>query len=290
MQDVYTGDEKKFTQGTNRANCIYMDLTVYILGMLLLGTGVGIISGSLGLGGGIIMVPAFIAFIPDMDPHTAKGTSLFIIIFVALLNAWRQTRKWEARPWHLAAYLAAGSIVGGYLGSWITNLLSGQIVLGIFIVLLVVLAWRTFFIQPREVNEDSLQQRRIISVLIGLFAGFAGGATGTGGGSVLIPLALLAGIVSNNRAVGLSNMVMVATAIAGSIANLQTEAIYASEWTYGLIAFNLVPLIFIGSQIGSPIGRRLNTRLTLERRRVVMGVFILVITLRLAWEFIGALL
>jgi uncharacterized membrane protein YfcA len=224
-----------------------------------------------------------------MDPHTAKGTSLFIIIFVALLNAWRQTRQWESRPWQLAAYLAAGSIVGGYFGSWITNLLSGQVVLGVFIVLLVVLAWRTFFIRPREVKEDALQQRRSLSVLIGLFAGIAGGATGTGGGSVLIPLALLAGIVINDRAVGLSNMVMVATAIAGSIANLQADAVYAGEWTCGLVAFELVPLIFIGSQVGSPIGRRLNTRLTLERRRVVMGVLILVITVRLGWEFIGAL-
>ena len=48
-------------------------------GMLFLGVGVGLMSGALGLGGGILMVPAFLEFVPVMDPHTAKGTSLLII-------------------------------------------------------------------------------------------------------------------------------------------------------------------------------------------------------------------
>ena len=261
-----------------------MELALYIFEMTLVGIGVGLISGALGLGGGILMVPAFVTFQAGMDVHTAKGTSLFIIIFVSLLNAWRHNRGLPDKPWRLAAYLAAGSIVGSYLGAWVTTMVTETMVIGVFMVLLGILAFRTFLLTPREVHEDEVRKRRVITVLIGLTAGFFGGATGTGGGAVLIPLALMAGIMTNDRAVGLSNMVMVATSFAGTLAHLRAEEIYVHAWTYGHVYLGLVPLVFIGSQIGSPLGKNLNHHLTLPRRRVLMGGLLLIIAVRLLWR------
>ena len=265
----------------------YMDSVLYCVEMLLIGVGVGLISGALGLGGGILMVPAFISFIPGMDAHTAKGTSLFIIIFVALLNAWRLNRGLERKPWELAAGLAAGSICGGYAGAWITTFLSERAVLAFFMALLMGLAVRTFFLNPRIVHENDVRKGLAISVIIGVLAGIVGGATGTGGGAVLVPLALLAGLVTNERVVGLSNMVMVATALAASAAHLQAEPVFVSPWTAGHIYFYVVPLVFLGTQIGSPIGTRINAHLTLPRRRVVLGILLLVIVVRLSLRLLA---
>ena len=100
-----------------------MDIVWFVIEMLLLGCAVGMISAALGLGGGIFMVPAFIFFVKGMDAHTAKGTSLFIIIFVSLVNAWRLNRQQDDRQLGLAIVFASGSVVGGYLGSWVTTLL-----------------------------------------------------------------------------------------------------------------------------------------------------------------------
>ncbi|HNR29916.1 MAG TPA: sulfite exporter TauE/SafE family protein [Candidatus Hydrogenedentes bacterium] len=261
-----------------------MGLLVYVAGMLLLGIGVGLFSAALGLGGGLLMVPAFIAFVPHMDEHTAKGTSLFIIIFVSLVNAWRLNKDHVYVPWRLATVLGAGSIVGSYLGAWITTQMSGRAVIVVFIVFVVIVGIRTLFLQESIVPEARVHRHSILAVLIGLAAGAAGGATGTGGGAVLIPLALAAGIVSNARAVGLSNMVMVATSIAGSVAHFQAAPLFPGRWTVGHVALSLAPLVFVGAQLGSIPGVRINALLSLPRRRVVMAAVLLLIAGRLTYR------
>ncbi len=260
---------------------------LYAAEMLLAGVGVGMISGALGLGGGILMVPVFITIIPGMDAHTAKGTSLFIIIFVSLFNAWRLNRNLPQKPWRLAAWLALGSIFGSYAGAWITALLSEAAVLWIFMALLAGLAIRTFFLRPQVVHQEEVRRRRLVPIGIGVLAGMAGGATGTGGGLLLVPLALMTGIVANERVVGLSNLVMVATSIAGSIAHLQAAPKYTGGWTIGHVCLSMAPLVFIGAQFGSQWGTRCNSWLTLRRRRVVMGVLLLLIAARLLYRLLA---
>lgn len=260
-----------------------MDWLVYSAEMLILGVGVGLLSAALGLGGGILMVPAFMFFVPGMDEHTAKGSSLFIIIFVALLNAWRHNRGRDDIPWALAAVLGVGSVLGGFAGAWVTARLEANTVIAIFLVFILAVGLRTFFLEPHHVDESGVRRRTPLALLIGLVAGLAGGATGTGGGAVLIPLALMAGIASNMRVVGLSNMVMVATGIAGTVAHLQAEPIFDGPFTVGHVEFSMAPMVFLGAQLGSQPGRWLNAMLTLPRRRVVMGVLLVLISARLAW-------
>lgn len=264
-----------------------MDLALYIAGMLILGVGVGLLSGALGLGGGVLMVPAFIAFIPDMDAHTATGTSLFIIVFVSSENAWRIGRRLTRIPWDTAAILATGSLIGGYGGAYLVGIVPENAVLWGFLLLLLVLALRTFLLPTPQVNLEDVRRRTPTSLLIGLTAGFTGGATGTGGGAVLIPLALLTGISAGSQVVLLSNMVMVVTSLAGTVARLQAEAIYPSAWTVGNVYLPLAPLVFLGAQAGSPLGRYLDRRLTHQQRRTAMGVMLTVIAARLLWRMVS---
>lgn len=259
-----------------------MDSALFLVEMLLAGVGVGLISNALGLGGGILMVPVFLAVIPGMDPKTATGTSLFIIIFVAAANAWRLTRSWERIPWHLVAALGAGSVVGGYAAAWITGRMSEQAVLATFIVLLVVLGLRTFALHIADVKPEEIRRRDALSVLIGLFSGSVGAATGTGGGLVLVPTALIAGIECNARVVGLSNLVMVLTAIAGSAARLRAEQVFQVDYTVGQVYLPAVLPVFIGAQLASPWGSRLNQWLTLPRRKFALGLMLLIIAVQLS--------
>lgn len=264
-----------------------MEAVWFGIEMALLGVGVGMFSAALGLGGGLLMVPAFIAFVPGMDEHTAKGTSLFLIIFVSGLNAWQLNNGQRNVPWRLAGTLASGSVIGSYLGAWLTSQLPDEAVALIFVVFVLIVGLRTFLIQERVVHEEEAHTRVGMALLIGFLAGLAGGSTGTGGGAVLIPMALMAGLVSNERAVGLSNLVMVATSIAGSIAHLQASPVFDSRWTVGHVALSLVPLVFLGAHLGSRPGLRINAMLTLARRRIVMGSVLLLIAARLLWGVIA---
>ena len=257
-----------------------MALVLFSVGMVVLGVGAGAINASLGLGGGVIMVPAFIEF-AGLDPHTAKGTSLFIIIFIAALNAWRLNRGLGPAPWRTAVLLASGSVVGGYFGGWATARLGGTTVLWLFVGILGVIGLRTFFLEHRIVTDEDVRRRVGVAGVIGVLAGLVSGGTGTGGGAVLVPLALMAGLATNERVVGLSNLVMVATALAATAAHFRAERLCDMPWTIGQVNLALAPLVFVGAQLGSPWGKRLNSALTLGRRRVVMGVLLVVLAGRL---------
>lgn len=83
--------------------------------VLTLGVLAGILVGLLGIGGGIVLVPAMVHVL-HMDQHMAQGTSLFILLPPIGLGALRQ--YWKAGNVDLRAGIlcAAGILVGGYLG------------------------------------------------------------------------------------------------------------------------------------------------------------------------------
>ena len=155
-----------------------MDPILFILVILAVGAGVGVVSAALGVGGGILMVPAFLYVFPDMDINTAKGSSLLAIMFVAAYNSWRMNRGDMKNPWNVALAISAGAIVGGFLGGWVTALMSDAAVTWIFVGLITFAAIRTFFLQSRVVHEEDVRRHRLGAAMIGLASGFVGGATG----------------------------------------------------------------------------------------------------------------
>ena len=259
-----------------------MDIAVYIAQMACIGIGVGLISNTLGLGGGILMVPAFLEAIDAIDTNTAKGTSLCTITFVAMFNAWRLNSEDPLPvPWRLAGLLASGSIVGGFAGGWLTGILPDYYVAWIFITFMALVGVRTFFIEQPTVNDEDVKQRMVAPIFIGFAAGVAGGATGTGGGAVLVPLALIAGLTTNKRVVALSNLVMVGTAAASTAAHLIAPRTTDLPQTIGQVHLPIVPFVFMGALLIAPVGRILNKRLSLRWRKAVLGVLLIVIVVRL---------
>lgn len=83
---------------------------------LLLGLCVGILVGLLGIGGGVVMVPALVYFL-GMDQHLAQGTSLFILLWPLGLGALAQYWKNGEVDLRAGIFCAVGMLVGGYGGS-----------------------------------------------------------------------------------------------------------------------------------------------------------------------------
>lgn len=266
-----------------------MEWFLYIGEMALIGVAVGLISNVLGLGGGVVMVPAFLLFVDGMDMNTSKGTSLLVITFVAAVNAWRLNKAQSKPDYRLAATLAVTSMLGGFGAGYLTTLLPDDIVSLVFILFMVIIAVRTFFMQQPTVDEEAVTSRMGPALGIGLFSGAVGGATGTGGGAVLVPLALMAGLTSNSRVVALSNTVMAATAAASAAAHmLATRTTELEGITIGQVYPELVPYVFIGAMAVAPLGRMLNAKLSLRWRKLLLGGLLLFITLRLIWRMVAA--
>ena len=79
------------------------------------GVAAGVLSGLLGVGGGIVMVPLLVAVV-GLGQHEAHATSLAAIVPIAAVGAARFAAAGNVDP-VLAALLAAGSLVGAPLGA-----------------------------------------------------------------------------------------------------------------------------------------------------------------------------
>lgn len=88
--------------------------TIFIL--LLIGLSAGLLSGFVGVGGGIILVPAMV-FMLGLSQHEAQGTSLFIlmmpVVALAVMNYWKSGNV----NWKYALVIASTFVIGGFIGS-----------------------------------------------------------------------------------------------------------------------------------------------------------------------------
>jgi hypothetical protein len=89
--------------------------------ILLVGVVVGVVSGVVGIGGGILFVPALV-WIFGMDQHKAQGTSLGALLAPVGLLAFLEYYRRGNADIRVAALLAVGFLAGGYFGAeWAQN-------------------------------------------------------------------------------------------------------------------------------------------------------------------------
>ena len=84
--------------------------------MLLVGLVVGMVSGVVGIGGGILFVPALV-WLAGMDQHRAQGTSLGALLAPVGILAFLEYYRDGNADLRVALLLAAGFLVGGYFGA-----------------------------------------------------------------------------------------------------------------------------------------------------------------------------
>jgi uncharacterized membrane protein YfcA len=84
--------------------------------MLLVGLAVGMVSGVVGIGGGILFVPALV-WLAGMGQHKAQGTSLGALLLPVGLFAFLEYYRKGNADLRIALLLGAGFLVGGYFGA-----------------------------------------------------------------------------------------------------------------------------------------------------------------------------
>jgi uncharacterized membrane protein YfcA len=111
--------------------------------VLLIGLCAGILVGLLGIGGGVVLVPALVQLL-HMDQHTAQGTSLFVLLPPIGLGALLEYRKKGAVDFHAGISCAVGMLFGGYFGGRIAVPMSSRLLtqfFGGFLMLAALLLW-----------------------------------------------------------------------------------------------------------------------------------------------------
>lgn len=114
--------------------------TQLILTALFIGLAAGILSGLVGVGGGIIMVPALVFFM-QYTQHQAQGTSLAVltlpVVILASLYYYHQCQKLGTPiDLKIVGLLAVGFIIGGFFGSKLALTINQDMLKKIFAIIL----------------------------------------------------------------------------------------------------------------------------------------------------------
>jgi uncharacterized protein len=248
-------------------------LSVFTPAGVLIGIATGLLSGLMGVGGGIIAVPAMVGIL-HLKQHKAHGTSLAMMVMTATASAIAYfTRGQVDVP--LAVTLTLGTVGGSYIGAKIMPRVPAhrlRLIFGIFILLVglrMVFSWLEP--PPSGVALSFSPEQIAIILLLGLVAGALAGLLGIGGGVILVPaMAFLLG-VDQHVAQGVSLVVIVPTAITGAL----------THYRHGNVLPKLALSLGLSAVVGGLVGSWLAGQLPAMELRTGFGVFVIVVATRL---------
>ncbi|SFG71365.1 Uncharacterized membrane protein YfcA [Palleronia marisminoris] len=259
-----------------------MDLFILFTILSAAGAVAGIISGLLGVGGGIILVPAFyhvfsgLGYEPPQLMQICVATSTGTIIVTSLRSVTSHHKRGAVslelmRKW--GPFIAVGSVLGvlaaASLKSRELQFIFGGI--GVTLGLYMLLGRPTWRI------SDTLPGRPLGAVYGGGI-GFFSALMGIGGGSFTVPLLTAYGVPSH-RAVGTSPGFGLFIAVPGFLAFLATGWSVTGKppLTVGYVNLPAVALIMVTSLLTVPLGVALAHRLSAARLRLVFALTVLLL-------------
>ncbi|MBI1838453.1 MAG: sulfite exporter TauE/SafE family protein [Flavobacteriia bacterium] len=128
--------------------------TQTIIILLLIGLLAGLLSGFVGVGGGVVIVPALVYFL-GVSQHQAQGTSLFILLLPVGLLAVNNYAKNGSINWTYGIIIAIAFVIGGYFGSKISLKISPALVKFIFGLLMAYVAIRFILSGYNSLSNES---------------------------------------------------------------------------------------------------------------------------------------
>lgn len=168
--------------------------------LLLIGICTGTLSGLLGIGGGLLMVPALTVF--NVPLVQATATSL-VGVFLSALSGSVQNFRMGALNWRVSLVLALFGMLTAQAGAWIGDRIADTALSLAFALLLLLTIYlmnlKQSLAKDQKHQEESLREVTIAVTrstlpsicVIGLLAGILSGLFGVGGGLVMVPLQML---------------------------------------------------------------------------------------------------
>ncbi|MFT4654604.1 MAG: putative membrane protein YfcA [Kangiellaceae bacterium] len=258
---------------------------IFFLLCLILGSVVGVLAGLLGIGGGLIIVPAFLFMAQHLlnidiehGMPMAIATSLSTVIFTGLSSA-RTHLKLGNIDSHVVTYCAIGIAVGASLGAFFATKISGVLLQRIFAGLVIVIALQMIFGRNR-VSRNTLSKPSL--GVIGLGSGFISALMGIGGGALLVPT-LVWFQLNIKRAIGCAALCGVVIASFGTSSFIYTgfNKPYLPEYSLGYVYLPATLGIVITSMITARIGAKLTATLDTHKLKRIFAVFLVLVSIRM---------
>ncbi|MCU6790676.1 sulfite exporter TauE/SafE family protein [Paenibacillus sp. WQ 127069] len=241
-------------------------------------TVVGLLAATLGslvgLGGGIVIVPALIYLGPyfvgqEISVSTAVGTSLAVLIFTAFSSTWafHKQRKVDFRSgWLYFLTCGPGAMLGSYMTQFV-DAKSFQLAFGIFMLVMAILLIIKDRLKPLSLkwpiqrtytDAEGLVHSYGYGVLpalsIGLLVGIISGLFGIGGGSLFVPAMMILFRYPPHVATATSMFVIFLSSIMGTVTHLSLGEVD------GWMVLGLAPSALVGGWLGAKIANALSSK------------------------------
>ena len=277
------------------------NLSVNALVIVLLGGGVGLLSGMFGVGGGFLTTPLLIVY--GIPPTVAAASSASQVTGASVSGVYAHVRRGGV-DFKMGGVLVAGGVLGTGAGAWIFRELQalGQIdtVIGVVYVLmlgsigtlmaresLAAIGWAGRAPRPRKRHHHPLvaslpfrtrfyASGLYISPLAPLLLGFGTGVLtmllGIGGGFILVPAMIYLIGMAASAVVGTSLFqTLFVTAVATVVHATTTRA----------VDIVLAGLLLLGSVTGAQVGAKLATQIRPEYLRLALALMVLAVGVRI---------
>ena len=212
-----------------------------IIVLIVVGMLVGVLSGTFGIGGGTVIVPALVWL--GLSQRNAAATSTLAIVPTSISGVISYATGGHV-DWLAAALLFCGMFVGGQVGSWLLSRLPELALRWIFVVFLVfVVVDQVSFVPSRDHQITMTVATGVCMVLLGVVIGMLAGLLCIGGGALAVPaLSILFG-ASDLIARGTSLLAMFPNSITTSVANMKRNLVHMkAALIIGLVAAATAPL------------------------------------------------
>lgn len=257
---------------------------LYIVLFIIIGYTAGIAAGMMGIGGGVIFVPALYFFLPlngvdaESLPITAISTSLFAGSFASSSSAFNHF-KLKNIDVKKAAYLAAGSIVSSLLLPRLVINIDPTTLKMILSVILLIIALKMLLMQNAQVQVKFKLKDPFFfffGILIGALAAFGG----IGGGVVLIPLLIYVSDIGMKKSIGTSSLVVAITMLSTVLTYFVLDYILAGNQTGpGIINLKAGLPLGLGALFGARYGVKLVSRYSSSVLKKIFSLFLLVVVI-----------
>lgn len=237
----------------------------------------GMLSGLVGVGGGIVFVPALV-YGAGWEIQQAVAASLLIIVFSALSGTIRNQRSRDPADWRWVFLFSLTVAPSALIGVAISRVSPEAVVEFCFAALLLALVYPTA--KGRPEMDGGLSRIPMWSVfLAGVFVGTLSGLVGVGGGVVMVPLMVLGLGLTTKRAVSTSLAVVMFTGFVGGVGYILTGFDRLAE----------VPPLIVGSVVGAWLGVRIRDPLPDRAVRLGFACFMVLVALRTLTGAVGGL-
>ncbi len=260
---------------------------LYFASYVLIGIVAGTLAGLLGVGGGLIIVPALgylfevQRFAPEATLHLALGTSLGTIVFTSISSAGAHHRRGTV-DWGILRRITPGILLGTFAGGAFAARMVTSTLKAVFAVfLLLVAAQMLSGARPRPTRSFP---KAVGSTGMGLLIGGISGLVGIGGGSMSVPFMIWCN-VEVRRAVGTSAAIGFPIAVSGALSyglnGLRVSTGVAH--TLGYLHLPALAGVALASVLTAPLGARLASAMDPAKIKRSFACLLIVMSAKMLW-------